>query len=207
VSDESTQEEGRRGTAGPLRWVGIAVVLALAVGLVAALTGGEETCTERLPGVRPGVCLADPADRPDAPDTTMPVLGADEEVSLEAYAGDVVVLNFWASWCGPCRREQPELNDAASTLSEQGVSFLGVNVQDDSSANALSHEAEFDIPYPSIEDPAARYAAQFSGIGPRTLPSTVLVDRQGRVAVSLFGETTGDEVTTLARLLAEEPAA
>jgi thiol-disulfide isomerase/thioredoxin len=195
---------GRRGTAGPLRWVGIALVLVAAVVGVMLVTGGEETCTERLPGVRPGVCLADPADRPDAPDADRPVLGEEATVSIDEFAGDVVVVNFWASWCGPCRREQPDLNQAAADLEDLGVSFLGVNVQDDSSANALAHEAEFAIPYPSIEDSAAQYAGAFSGIGPRTMPSTVLVDRQGRVAVSLFGETGYDEIVTLARLLAEE---
>lgn len=203
MSDQTREGEGRRGTAGPLRWAGIALVLAVAVGIVVVVTGGEQACTERLPGVRPGVCLADPAERPDAPSEAWPVLGEDRQVSLDEYAGDVVVLNFWASWCGPCRREQPELNEAAEALAPLDVSFLGVNVQDDSSANALSHEAEFAIPYPSIEDPSAQFAARFSGIGPRTLPSTVLVDRQGRVAVELFGETTYDEVVALTRQLAE----
>ena len=206
MSNDVQTEGGRRGTAGPLRWVGIVGVLALAIVAVVVLTSGESSCTQRYPGVREGVCLADAAERPEAPEGEWPVLGQDQQISLDDYAGDVVVLNFWASWCGPCRSEQPELNDAADALEDLGVSFLGVNVQDDSTANALAHEAEYAIPYPSIEDPAARYAAQFSGIAPRTLPSTVLVDRQGRVAVSLFGQTTYEEVVTLARLLAEEPA-
>ena len=205
MSDHEVQEEGRRATAGPLRWLGIAAVLVIAVVAVVLVTGGEPACTERIPDVRPGVCLADPADRPAAPDDAYPVLGEDRTISLDAFEGEVVVVNFWASWCGPCRREQPELNEAARALEDLGVSFLGVNVQDDSSANALAHEAEFAIPYPSIEDPAARYAAQFSGIAPTTLPSTVLVDREGRVAVSLLGETTFDEVVSLARILAGEP--
>ena len=206
MSAHEVEEEGRRATAGPLRLVGIVAVLVIAVVAVVLVTGGEPACTERIPDVRPGVCLADPAERPAAPVDAYPVLGEDETLGLEAFEGEVVVVNFWASWCGPCRREQPELNEAAEALDELGVSFLGVNVQDDSSANALAHEAEFAIPYPSIEDPAARYAAQFSGIGPRTLPSTVLVDREGRVAVELFGETTFDEVVSLARILAGEPA-
>ncbi len=198
--------QGRRGTAGPARWIGIGLVLVLAVVGVMVVTGGEPECTTRLPGVRSGVCLPPPDDRPQAPAEARPVLGEDATVSLDEFAGDVVVVNFWASWCGPCRREQPDLNRAAADLEELGVSFLGVNVQDDSTANALAHESEFEIPYPSIEDPSAQYAASFRGIGPRTMPSTVLVDRQGRVTVSLFGETDHAEVVTLARLLAEEPA-
>lgn len=185
---------------------GTDVVIALAVvGVVIVGGGGEPACTQRLPGVRPGICLGEPASRPAAPTTEVAVLGGEGDTTgVPALVGDVVVMNFWASWCGPCRREQPALNDAAAELAPLGVTFLGVNVQDDSEANALAHEEEFAIPYPSLFDPSARYAASFAGVGPRTLPSTVLLDRQGRVAVSLFGETDFSEVVTLARLLAEE---
>lgn len=199
--------QGRRGTAGPARWIGIAMVLLIAIAAMVVLTGGETECDTRLPGVRPGVCPASPQERPSAPDAARSVLGEDTTIGLDEFAGDVVVVNFWASWCGPCRREQPDLNRAAEDLADLGVSFLGVNVQDDSTANALAHEEEFSIPYPSIEDASASYAASFRGIGPRTMPSTVLVDRQGRVAVSLFGETDHGEVVTLARVLAEEDPA
>lgn len=206
MSQDTTDRARPRG-AGPARWVGIGLVVALAIGAVVAVTGGEPGCEERLPGVRASVCLGDPAERPAAPQDQRPVLGEDDAtVGLDAYAGDVVVVNFWASWCGPCRREQPELNEAAAILEDRGVSFLGVNVQDDSTANALAHEQEYAIPYPSIEDPAAEYVSSFEGVGPQTLPSTVFVDRQGRIAASLFGETHLEEVLGLARALAEEPA-
>lgn len=159
---------------------------------------------ERIPGVRPGISLEDPEGRPPAPTTPVPVLGEGGELSLADFSGQVVVLNFWASWCGPCRAEQPDLNEAHAALADEEVAFLGVNLGQDSRANALAHMREFDVPYPSLYDPASRYAAEFGGIGPRSIPSTILVDAQGRVAARLFGTTTTEEVVTLVERLAAE---
>nr|WP_274387446.1 TlpA disulfide reductase family protein [Salsipaludibacter albus] len=131
-------------------------------------------------------------------------MGSDETLSLADVAGDVVVVNFWASWCGPCRREQPELNLLAEEYADDTVAFVGVNVQDDSEANALLHVEEFDIPYPSIHDPTTRVAGTFEGVGPETLPATIVLDQQGRVAVSLFGETTAIELSQVIDLLLAE---
>ena len=161
---------------------------------------------ERVPGVRAGVTLPAPGDRPSAPtDEAVQVLGAEEgtTLSLADFAGEVVVLNFWASWCGPCRAEQPELNAAAEALADQPVAFLGVNI-DDTVPNARAHEREFAIPYPSLYDPAAGYAAEFGGVGPRSIPTTILIDAEGRVAARLFGITDLIEVTALAERLAQE---
>lgn len=180
-----------------------ASLLLLVLALVAsACTGASET--PRIAGVRPGVTLPPPSERPAAPDDVAPVLGADgEELGVGDFAGKVVVLNFWASWCGPCREEQPELNEAARELGDD-VAFLGVALQESSEANALAHEREFDVPYPSLYDPANEYAARYKGVGPRSIPTTILIDRQGRVAVRLFGSTNATEVTVLASMLAGE---
>jgi thiol-disulfide isomerase/thioredoxin len=186
------------------RWIVPIVVLAV---LLTACSGGggEAACTERIAGVRPGLCLRDADQRPAAPTTRFAVLGEDGELGVPDFAGDVLVVNFWGSWCGPCRREQPALNEAFETLSPLGVSFLGVDVQD-SETNGKAHESEFAIPYPSLFDPASSYAAQFAGVGPRSIPSTVLIDRQGRIAATIFGETTAEEVVILTRMLASENA-
>lgn len=170
--------------------------------LAGACSGGDDDC-EDLPGVRPGLCITAPDDRSAAPTEAAPQLGDDDvELSVAELAGTPAVLNFWGSWCGPCRVEQPELNDVAETF-EGEVAFLGVNVQDPV-ANARAYQEEFDVPYPSVHDPRGTYAAEFGGIGPNVMPSTLLLDEQGRVAVRLFGSTTETELTVLLdRLLAD----
>lgn len=179
---------------------------ALCTALLAGCTGGGEPIGEQVPGVRQGVTLPAPEDREPAPtDAAVQVLGEDDgtELALSDYLGEVVVLNFWASWCGPCRTEQPELNDAAAALSDQPVAFLGVNI-DDTEPNALAHVREYDIPYPSLFDPSVGYAAEFGGVGPRSIPTTILVDHEGRVAARLFGITDFIEVVAIAERLAQD---
>ena len=193
----------------PVRTAPALLVGALCTVVLALLLAGCSDAApsgERIPGVRAGVTLPPPADRPPAPtDVDVQVLGAEEgtERSLADYDGTVVVLNFWASWCGPCRAEQPELNAAAAALADAPVEFLGVNI-DDTVPNAQAHEREFEIPYPSLFDPSAAYAAEFGGVGPRSIPTTILIDAEGRVAARLFGITDLVEVTALAERLAEE---
>ena len=110
-------------------------------------------------------------------------------LSLEQYAGKVVVLNVWGSWCAPCRREAPTLVAAARDLSKDGVVFLGVNTKDASADNALAFQRRYDVPYPSFFDPSGRTLLAFHRtLPPSAIPSTVVIDRQGRVAASILGE-------------------
>lgn len=162
--------------------------------LLGACTTTEAPVGTQVPGVRSSVRLLPPEDRPAAPlEVEAPLLGSDDTIALEQLVGEVVVLNFWGSWCGPCRKEQPELNDAAAALGDEPVAFLGVNV-DDSTANAAAHEREFDIPYPSVFDPDFEYTSEFGVAGARSIPTTVVLDPEGRVAFQLFGETDAAEV-------------
>jgi thiol-disulfide isomerase/thioredoxin len=183
------------------------VLLAALAVLVAACsgTGSSAADCERIAGVRAGLCPIAEPERGAAPTDAVPVLGEDAELSLEEFQGRVVVLNFWASWCGPCRLEQPDLNEAHGLLPSDEVAFLGVNIED-TEPNALAHVREFAMPYPSLFDPGNDYASRFQGIGPRTIPSTIFIDAQGRVAVRVFGVIGTGEVVGLADALASEAA-
>jgi thiol-disulfide isomerase/thioredoxin len=193
----------------PLRRGGLARRPA-ALLLVAAMLGG---CTaapdcERIAGVRTGVCPLPVEDRRPVPDLALPVLAAPgveapAELSLADLAGRVVIVNFWASWCGPCRIEQPDLNAAAALLPPDEVILVGVNIED-TAANALAHLREYAVPYPSLFDPVNDLAGRFDGIGARTIPTTLFLDREGRVAARVLGLTTLGEIVGLADALAVE---
>lgn len=163
--------------------------------------------TVDLPGVRPGLEVPLPAEREPAPTDRVAVLGSDgeQELGVPDFVGRYLVVNFWASWCAPCRTEQPALNAVYERLGDE-VAFLGVDLQD-SVANGLGHVREFDVPYPSVFDRSNRYAAQYEGVGPRSIPSTIIIDPEGRVAVRLFGETWEEELTTLLTFLRTEDRA
>ena len=175
----------------------------LAVALVLSGCAAAPDC-DRIPGVRAGVCPLPVADRQAAPDVTLPVLQTDaarttgvSELSLADLQGRVVIVNFWASWCGPCRIEQPDLNQVHALLPDTEVVLIGVNIED-TEANALAHLAEFDVAYLSLFDPVNELAGRFSGIGARTIPTTIFLDPEGRVAARLLGLTDTREIVALA---------
>jgi thiol-disulfide isomerase/thioredoxin len=115
-----------------------------------------------------------------------------QQVSLASYAGKVVVVNVWGSWCPPCRAEADDLAAASRELAAEDVVFVGINTRDASRDNGLSFQRTYDVPYPSIYDPGGRNLLAFRHtLTPNSIPGTVVIDRQGRVAASVLGELTG----------------
>ncbi|SDG44016.1 Thiol-disulfide isomerase or thioredoxin [Sinosporangium album] len=126
------------------------------------------------------------AERKPAPAVDGPTL-EDGTLSLAAFKGKVVVMNFWASWCAPCRAEAPTLKDVAERTKGQGVEFVGIAFKDDK-IQAKAFERSYKITYPSIYDQPGKVALAFQGImPPAAVPTTLIIDRQGRVAARALG--------------------
>jgi len=121
------------------------------------------------------------ADRGTVANLSGENVAGDGTLSVSDYAGQVVVLNFWGSWCSPCRAEAPALEQAAAALAPAGVQFLGINVKDTKSA-AADFLASKQVGYPSIYDPSMRTLLAIKGYPASGIPSTIVLDRQGRVA-------------------------
>jgi thiol-disulfide isomerase/thioredoxin len=165
---------------------GAAVVLALALVVLAACSGrGTEGSTGGYVSASRFVTSVPVEDRTDAP-----VLeGEDLEgkrISSADFAGKTLVVNVWGSWCPPCRKEAPVLEEVAQQYADRGVQFLGLNVRDQTAA-ARAFEERIGTTYPSIVDSDGRQQLGFADSLPsQAIPTTWVIDAKGRVAARVI---------------------
>lgn len=143
-----------------------------------------------------------PDEREPAPAVSGPVVGDGEPIDLADYRGSVVVLNVWASWCAPCRAEAPDLVAAAADTADI-AQFVGLNAKEDNPAAEQAYLRAFEVTYPSLDDPTGELQLRFAGnLPPAAIPSTLVIDAEGRVAARVLGEisrgTLVDVVTDVA---------
>jgi len=182
------------------------VVVAAAVVLVVRAGGGgkglaPEAATGQVELASSSVAVVPEAERPPLPAFAGRTLDG-RELDLASLRGHPLVLNFWASWCGPCRAEQEGLELASKTLAGKDVRMVGVNIRDDQGA-ATSYLEEFGVGYPSLFDRPAVLSARLGALGPQAPPYTLVVDAQGRVAARVFGALPGDRPEHQAALLTD----
>lgn len=112
-----------------------------------------------------------------APNVALPLVSSSDSLTLESFKGHVVYVDFWASWCGPCRKSFPWLNELHHELKEQGFVVLGINVDDEEQA-AIDFLNDFPVQFPIVYDHQGEAYEQFNPAG---IPTSYLIDRQGVV--------------------------
>jgi thiol-disulfide isomerase/thioredoxin len=175
--------------------VAAVLVAVLVVVLVSVWPSGQSSGTTTVDGNASAV-LYSGGHRPVAPGFTGTTLTG-SKLSFSSYRGRVVVLNFWGSWCVPCREEAATLAAVAAKYRPSGVSFLGVDVRD-TTASARAFVNRFHVGYPSVGDQGSVITADFTGVVPIAgTPTTLVIDRTGHIAGAVFGTVTYSELTAI----------
>jgi peroxiredoxin len=184
----------------------VAAVLALAA-LTGCSTGSDAVDVNNggefrfVAGTPAGEVIPD-ADRQTAPEFTGTLLGGGE-FSSGSLHGDIAVLNFWGSWCPPCRVETPQFQEVYTEVADDGVQFLGLNVKDTEQLATAFLESK-GITFPSLYDPKGEVALAFRDYPATAIPSTIVLDRENRVAAVYTGEVREDDLRTVLQQLIGE---
>ncbi|SIQ65464.1 Thiol-disulfide isomerase or thioredoxin [Micromonospora avicenniae] len=183
------------------RWTAGLLATVAAVALVGCTSQSQEKSCGTTPD---GVIECAPDERSAPPKVAGELLTGGNYDVVQAR-GQVVVLNFWGSWCSPCRAEADDLEATYQATKASGVTFLGINVQDNKD-KALAFEQSFGISYQSLFDPASRMALALD-IPPNTIPATVVLDREGRIAAVIRAAVKQEGLKPIVeRIAAEQPS-
>lgn len=131
----------------------------------------------------------------------------DKMLSVNQFGGQVVVLNLWGQWCGPCRAEAAGLEQVYTATKDSGVAFLGINVKDPQRDKPQDFVRNNKVSYPSIYDPSLRSLIALGTKYPTSvIPSTIVLDRQHRVAAVFLKALTPSDLQPVVTRLAAEPS-
>ena len=189
------------------RWHAAIGAVLLVLALAACTTGGSAATVTEAAGEASITRIA-PADRALAPAVTGTTFGG-KQFSLADHKNSLVVLNFWASWCPPCRVEGPGLQAVYTAFAARGVQFVGINTKESDDAAARAYSDAIKTTYPSVLDPDGQIGLAFTATGtlpPDAIPSTLIIDRAGRVAARILGPITEPRLSALLQSLVAEPA-
>jgi peroxiredoxin len=146
---------------------------------------------------RPGTGLTSLPDRALAPDFALTDIDGNTH-RLSDYRGKVLIINFWATWCPPCREEMPSMDRAWEMLKEEGILMLAVNVGEDEDS-IFQFTANYPVGFPLLMDRDSKVVGEWPIRG---LPTTFVVDPQGRLAYRAIGGRTWDDAELLAPIRA-----
>ena len=192
----------------------LVVALVAVVTLLAGCSTGDDAVAQGgsfefvAPGGKTDIFYDPPESRGRPGLLTGPdLMNPDTLLSLDDFAGKVVVINIWGQWCAPCRAEISELEKVYDATKASGVAFLGIDVRDNNRDAAHDFVVDRKVSYPSIYDPSMRTMIAFGGKYPTTvIPSTIVLDREHRVAAVFLRELLAEDLQPVVERLAAEPA-
>ncbi|MBY0442462.1 MAG: TlpA family protein disulfide reductase [Mycobacteriaceae bacterium] len=194
------------------RW--LVLVAAVLVGLVAGCATGTDVVAQGgtfefvAPGGKTDIFYDPPSKRGRPGPLAGPsLLDPARTLSVDDFPGQVVVINVWGQWCGPCRAEIGQLQQVYDATHNDRVAFLGIDVRDNNRQAAQDFVIDRKVGFPSIYDPAMRTMIAFGGKYPTTvIPATMVLDRSHRVAAVFLRELLAQDLQPVVQRVAREHA-
>ncbi|MDF3309057.1 TlpA disulfide reductase family protein [Rhodococcus sp. T2V] len=194
------------------RFAGVLAVICTAAVSLSACASGDDAVAQGgtfdfvSPGGQTEIFYDPPADRGTIGTVSGPDLMTEgKTTSIDDFEGQVVVLNVWGQWCGPCRGEANDLEQVYEETKDQGVSFLGINVRDNQQDKAQDFVIDNKVSYPSIYDPAMRTMIALGQNYPTSvIPTTIVLDREHRVAAVFLKELLAEDLKPVVERVAQE---